>query len=439
MKKDTFLILAMMVLWLTMIIRSFFGWSRNKNNQDTQPHSSDTWFVDTLTNTWDNQDNPSTTPEETNTPEKDYTEINIMMPKYFYTTGRENFKDDLYDKEKVLINFIFIDDLNSYRDDISNENFSDADIVLFPYDWYELVSTQSFSFQKSLKPVFDDFISPIIQDTDTSFLPFAVDPMIIYIVSESTLNNFSEISDFINQWTSRKPMSFPIFFGITDEDYYNKWFSREYQDIVRYALLHYFTTYHDDDNLTTRIDINNITIWDNGNQFENYNVSNLNTISGLITAPECKYFPSICFQLYNFVWLRFGFLSDMDVIKTYFQSSESKFSQIKKQNFPFYKIESPVRIWWWSIPNSLEDIDTINAVYRFLVRYMNSHDEYNLRNSTLSPFKKDWYSVIDNAFIWFRWYLLTTWWNYLENLRNTRAFWQLLDYEISAENYFKKI
>ena len=427
-----------MVLWLTMIIRSFFGWWRNRNNKDTQPHSTDTWFVDNLTNTWNDEDITSISLEE-NTPEKDYTEINVTMPKYFYTTWRESFKEDLYNKEKVLINFILINDLNSYRDDLHNENFSDADIVLFPYDWNELLSTQSFSFQKSLRPVFDDFVSPIIQDTDTSFLPFAVDPIIMYVSSEFTLNNFSQINDFINQRTSRKPMSFPIFFGITDEDYYNKWFSREYQDIVRYALLHYFTTYHDDENLTTRIDINNITIWANGNQFENYNLSKLNTISNLITAPECKYFPSICFQLYNFVWLRFGFLSDMDIIKTYFQSNDSKLTQIKKQSFPFSKIEAPVRIWWRSILNSLEDIDTINAVYRFLVQYMNSHDEYNLRNSTLSPFKKDWYSIIDNSFIWFRWYILTTWWNFIENLRNTRAFWQLLDYEISAEDYFKKI
>ena len=429
-----------MVWWLTMIIRSFFGWGRNRNNQNIQPHSSDTWFVNTLIETWNTEDIPSIAKEEeTNTPEKDYTEIKVMMPKYFYTTWRENFKDELYNKEKVLINFIFIDNLNSYRNNLSDQNFSEADIFLFPYDWHELVSTQSFSFQKSLKPVFDDLLSPIIQDVNTSFLPFAVDPMIIYTTSESTLNDFSQISEFINQRSSRKPMSFPIFFGITDEDYYNKWFLREYRDIVRYALLHYFSTYNDNENLTTRIDINNITIWANGNQFENYNVTNLNTISNLITAPECKYFPSVCFQLYNFVWLRFGFLSDIDVIKTYFQSSESKLSQIKRQSLPFSKIETPVRVWWRSIPNSLEDIDTINAVYRFLVLYMNSHNEYNLRNSTLSPFKNDSASIIDNTFIWFRWYILNTWWNYVENLRNTRTFWQLLDYEITAEEYLKKI
>jgi hypothetical protein len=228
-------------------------------------------------------------------------------------------------------------------------------------------------------------------------------------------------------------MSFPIFFGMTDEDYYSKWFAREYKDIMRYALMHYFTTYRNRNNeelLSARI---------NSNVFENYDVSNLNTILSKIDISECKYFPSICFQLYDLVWLRFGFLSDSDIINTYFQPKQFKFTELQKLNFPFYQTEVPVRIRWWAIPEALTNIDTTNAVYRFLVKYMNSHDQYDLRSSTIPVFKSEWSSIIDNPYVWSRWYILTSGWNFLETLKNTWPFRQLLDYEISAQQYLKRI
>ena len=432
-----------MIWWLWLVIRSFFGGSSNKTQitESTIPQSSDTWFVDNLTNTWNtDQSAIQIATEETDILQKDYTEIRLMMPRYFYTPERKTFKKDLYDEEKVHINFIFVDDLNSYRDNLSNANFSDADIFLFPYDWKESVNVQSFAFQKSLKPAFDDFVSTIIQDQDTSFLPFAADPMIMYILSWYTLNNLSETSKFADNRESQKPMSFPIFFGITDEDYYNKWFAREYQDIMRYSLLHYFTTYRNITNqeiLSARIDSNNLSDWNN--EIQNYNVPNLNTILSTIDISECKYFPWICFQLYDLVWLRFGFLSDIDVVNTYFQAKQSKFTQLQKLKSPFYETEAPVRIRWRAIPESLTDINTTNAVYRFLVKYMNSHDQYNLRNSTLSVFKSEnSTSINDNPYIWFRWYILTSGWNFLEKLKSTRAFRQLLDYEITTEQYLKR-
>ena len=443
-----------MIAWLALIIWSFFGWWWKKTQiiESDIPQSSDTWFVENLTNTWSVDDSTNTwnmeesawiidtTPEQNTTLQKNYTEIRLMMPRYFYTPSWKDFAKDLYSWEKVHINFIFIDGLNQYRDDLSDENFSDADIILFPYDWNEFVKIQTFSFQKSLKPAFDDFVTDIIQDWDTEFLPFSADPMMMYMLSGYSLNNFHEISKFAENREPTKPMSFPIFYWITDEDYYDKWFEREYKDIMRYALLHYFTTYRNADNedmLSNWIDSNNL-IWNNHDGLENYNVSNLKTILSKIDIPECKYFPSVCFQLYGMVWLRFGFLSDADIVQTYFQAKQNKFTEIQKQNFPFSQTETPVRVWWRAIPNSLTDIDTTNAVYRFLVKYMNSGKEYNLRNSTLPVFKNESNPIFDNPIIWFRWYILTTWWNFIEKLKSTRTFRQLLDYEITAKDYLKR-
>ena len=91
MKKWTFLVLVMIVGWLGLIIWSFFWWSSDKT-QITEwqiPQSSDTWFVNNLTNTGDIQEAaPTIATEQKNNPQKDYTEIKLMMPKYFYTPAR---------------------------------------------------------------------------------------------------------------------------------------------------------------------------------------------------------------------------------------------------------------------------------------------------------------------------------------------------------------
>ena len=421
MRRRWFFVLICIVLWVGMLIRTFFWWNWN-NNPNIQDNG--TWFVDVLTNTWNSNDWLTT-----NDKKGWNNEIRVMMPRYFYNSGWENFKNNLYKDEKVLINFIFIDDLNSYRDQLFN-NFSWADLFLFPYDWNEKVSKTQFSPQDDIEPIFDFIVSPIIKDTQSWFLPFAADPMIMYAITWfSSSNSFYNISEYTFNWESIKPMSFPIFFGIGIEDIKNKWFKREYQDIVRYALMHYFENNNDSHDLQTRVD---------SNVLQKYNIEDLNTILNAISAPECKYFPSICFQLYSFVWIRFWFLSDIDIAKQYFSWRESKFENLSKFSMPFYQIESPVRIRWRWISKYIESTDIANWINDFLIKYMNEYDEYDLRNSTLPVFKsEEWNWLIDNEYIWLRWYILQSWWDYINTLKWNNNFQELIEYKINAKEYLR--
>lgn len=423
MRRKGFFVLICIVLWVGMLIRTFFwwNWTNNPNIQD-----SGTWFIDVLTNTWNNdwiQINTWNTTKEWNN------EIRVMMPRYFYNSGWEEFKNDLYKDEKVQITFTFIDDLNSYRDQLFN-NFSWADLFLFPYDWNENVSRIPFSPQDDLELMFDFVISPITQNNQAWFLPFAADPMIMYTLTWfSWANSFYNISEYTFNRESIKPMSFPLFFGIDIEDIKDTWFKREYQDIVRYALMHYFETNNDSHDLQTRID---------SNVLQKYNIQDLNTIINAISAPECKYFPSICFQLYGFVWIRFWFLSDIDIAKQYFSWRESKFENLSKFSMPFYQLESPTRIRWRWISNYIENTDIINWINEFLIKYMNEYDKYNLRNSTLPLFKsEDWKWLIDNEYIWLRWYILQSWWDYTNTLKSKNNFQNLIEYKINAKEYLR--
>jgi hypothetical protein len=142
-----------------------------------------------------------------------------MMPKYFYNSGWKKFAQDLLNNKKVYINFIFIDDLNSYRNQLYNTEFSEADLFLFPYDRNEKISTRSFSAQQDIQPYFDQLLSPIINNAQTTFLPFSADPMIMYAFSGySAANNFYEISEFVINREPIRTLSFPLFFGILSED-----------------------------------------------------------------------------------------------------------------------------------------------------------------------------------------------------------------------------
>lgn len=354
-----------------------------------------------------------------------------MMPHYFYTAWWKDFAQNLYEEKNVYMNFIFIDNLNDYRDAIIDEWFSDADLALIPYDWMEYIKPKTFSFQKNVDTDFDKMVSSVINNSDISFLPFAVDPMVMYTLTGNEIQtNFSDMLDFVyDYWTPTKSLSFPIFFWVTAEDYDKEWFLREYQDIIRYALMHYFTTYRD---------VNSLEKWLETNiPWKNYNGNTLNTIVNKISDPNCNNFPSICIQLNNYVTIRFWFLSDIDVVNQYFSEKKSEFNDISQNPTPMFTIESPFRLRWWIIPWGVESVDKINGVYLFLAQYMKKHSSYPLWNSTLSAFAWSGSKLMDNKFIWTRWYLLQWWGNFIEVIRNTRSFRQMIEYQLSAKDYLK--
>ena len=434
----------MLVVWFWMAIRTFFGWSGEKETI----HDENPWFIEKITNTGDVTTTGDMTTIDITTPtdpsQNERKEIRVIMPRYFYTSGLKNFAEDLYNEENIYINFIFRNNLNTYRDEISNDNFSIADLMLFPYDWHEKVDTRSFkSTWTGFWSNFDPFVAKVFSGkSNFDFRPFAADPMVLYASTSPTPRNFHDISDLIYDRNPTVQLAFPVFFGILNDDYTNEWFEWEYQDIMRYALMHYFKQYNDSPSLLKRIDIN---VFENSSEIRNYNLSDLNYISKIIDTPECEYFPAICFQVWNFVGVRFWFLSDADVVKRYFANKQTNFDNLTKTTVPFFAFESPVRLRWRWVSDKIEDPAVMMAVQSFMTKFVNNHDQYNLRSSTLSVFNsKEWNSIekgnslLNNNYIWSRWYILETWWDYINTLRGTSAFRQMLWHEISAESYLNK-
>ena len=431
MGKKNFFILFAMVLWIWMIVRTFFWWN-DKSPEELEYQAISTWFIQEITETGDTiniiepveKDNWDIQKQE----KKDYIEIKVVMPKYFYNLGRKNFAEDFYNDNKIYMNFIFIDDLNSYRDQLLKNDDSFWDVFLFPYDRIEKISLYKFTTTNNVERFFDEMISPIAKGNQISFIPFSADPMIMYTSWYNQHNNFIWISNFSDSYTNDTTY-IPVFFGI---DYYekdNKWSSREYQDIVRYALMHYFQTYQDKWNMETRININTS---------EKYELNKINKIIRDINSKECNYFPSICLQINNYVWVRFWFISDIDIMNKYFSKKKSLLTNIVQSNLPFSSIESPVRIRWRWISWKIKDNDKISASEDFIIQYMTKNDEYNLWNSTLPVFKNEgWNWLINNNYIWPRWYILKTWWDYLRTLRWINKFRDLISYKIEPKDFLR--
>ena len=428
MKRDTFLILAIMIGWIGMVLRTFFWWI-NEKSEIKEDH---TWFIDKIVETWNIETTTKELPIEESTWTKRTNEIikiSVMMPRFFYTEWWKNFAQDLYEAEKVYMDFTFTDNLNEYRDTITSKLFSDADLALIPYDRMEYMHPDTFSFQRNINTDFDEMVSSVVDDSKISFLPFAVDPMVMYTLTGNDIyTNFADILDFVYDWTPTKNLSFPIFFWLTAEDEDNEWFVWEYQDIVRYALMHYFTKYSD---------TNSLEQWIETNLLEKYKLSTLNTIIKKISDQNCDNFPSICMQLYNYVTIRFWFLSDKDVVKQYFSAKKSEFDGISRSPVPFSYIESPFRLWGWVIPSAIQNKDKQDGIYAVLVQYMKKHTEYPLWNSTLSVFVSSSSNLMDNEFIWARWYFLQWWWKFLDVVRDTRPFRQMLGQQLSAREYLR--
>ena len=238
MKKEIFFVLTIMIAWIGMLLWTFFWWS----GENPEIKEESTWFIEQIVETWSSE----WTSEELPVDEKEWTwiveineniEINVMMPHYFYTAWWKDFAQDLYEEKNVYMNFIFMDNLNDYRDAIIDEWFTDADLALIPYDWMEYIKPKTFSFQKNVDTDFDKMVSSVINNSDISFLPFAADPMVMYTLTWNEIQtNFSNMLDFVyDDWTPTKSLSFPIFYWVTPTR-----ISR-YSSIRSHALFYYIS------------------------------------------------------------------------------------------------------------------------------------------------------------------------------------------------------
>ena len=52
MKRKNFFILIIMIIWIGMLVRTFFWWNPTPTNNTDIPKYETSWFIEELTNTW---------------------------------------------------------------------------------------------------------------------------------------------------------------------------------------------------------------------------------------------------------------------------------------------------------------------------------------------------------------------------------------------------
>ena len=105
MKKESFFVLAIIVFWIGACIWAMFWWSSSKKDMEINNTSSWTWFTKELLETWNNKpdnslNNSWNSEINSNSNEKKYFEIKVLMPRYFYNAWRKSFAEDLYEEQK---------------------------------------------------------------------------------------------------------------------------------------------------------------------------------------------------------------------------------------------------------------------------------------------------------------------------------------------------
>lgn len=223
-----------------------------------------------------------------------------------------------------------------------------ADIILMNND--ELVDNSeyigSFGFSQDISSLFPYVFNDYLHNSDYTFVPFAIDPMVTY-AKQAINGNLQalEWDEIINGITTniesdprKLAIQMPILFGISSLDIQllknNKEAYLGYTDILKNIILQ-------SSNRSELIDIIKSfsdsrleeKLWD----YAKYK----RILSKLIERnPKCEYYPSLCFINYKLTNFGFGYLSDLDVLNNYFQKSD-----YIVYNFPNSSSTYPVRLW----------------------------------------------------------------------------------------------
>lgn len=300
------------------LVSAFFPES---NNTETWEPIQTTQSGENTISTWDEQ--------------VDFTEIliqwqnnkniNILMPRFLFTSWFESIGEEIQNKNGIGINFILIDDINIYNQlgEKRTYNEDSIDIVLVPSDVINSFTPQSkfIPIAEELSPYYHVSLSGIIDTQSYTFVPHIIDPLVIYTHRDkaypATIDDWLQI---VIGRESPKRWYFPILFGFGNQ---NNHFLKQWRQIMEN---NFFIAYHIIDyliqwpnalqNIKTLLDIVNLT------KTESWNVADfINTSNKLSDENDaCKTYPSLCLFAYNYWDNHIGFLSDTNKIQLHFNN-----------------------------------------------------------------------------------------------------------------------
>lgn len=283
-------------------------------------------------------------------------------------------------KEEINIIFKQINNFSEYKRLIIDSGLNTSDIYLIPSDRAKDLELETINIWENPKPYFHTIFNKLITNTDNKYIPYAIDPTIT--LTKQTTNIWSNRESLFSYTTLRtqpKKYAMPLIRGIWKNDIRLikrwQWPFENYFDIL-YQQINQIKNINKTSELKNMLDTEKI------NLDYKYNFATFKQLVDTINKRDqnCKLFPAICLMSYNFGDIKFGFLSDLDILNTYFSWNQNDF---KIKNFNNTENNYPTR--WWVFVIAKDNLN-INLANKFLQEYLLQAVNNNtwLRNNTLS-------------------------------------------------------
>jgi len=149
--------------------------------------------------------------------------ITILLPKWIDISAFQELRKNIYKQEKIRANIIVAKNQNDYKQKLQAQRIHPtADIIMVPSVYLEsfLDRWVHIPFKYSIAWFFHSSFQPLIESKQASFIPFALDPIVLRHKKDMFPDNLTlTMADLQSKLlTYSEKILFPFAFGINEND-----------------------------------------------------------------------------------------------------------------------------------------------------------------------------------------------------------------------------
>jgi len=311
-------------------------------------------------------------------------ELSILMPKFFNNSGFTKIISDL-SQQNINITLNHIKNMSQYKNLIQQSWLNNFDIYLLPSDRLQDLKLNNINIWDNPKPYFHPVFNDLVTTTENKYIPYSLDPIVN--ITKENINIWTSRKDIFSYTTLRKQnkkFAMPIIWWIWKNDIRLlerwQWPFENYISILQQHLNQIKTSQKNlqSSELKNLLDTENIDL---EYKYDFVKFKQLyNTIQKRDT--NCELFPAICLMSYNFGDIKFWFISDLDILDTYFSWNNNNFD-IK--SFNNTQNDYPIRGRVFVVPQDNKKINLANEFFtQYLSNSMSIEADTQLRDNTFS-------------------------------------------------------
>jgi len=321
----------------------------------------------------------SNKPKENNLNQKTTGEINILFPNFLLTDNMKKLYQNL-EKKDIKPNFYTIKNISEYKRHLISSGLNNYDVYLLPSTRIQDLDLENIDIWDNPKVYFHKIFNNLVSINNNKYIPYSIDPLITLTKKNIKLKpTWENIFSYTTLREQNKSYAMPLIRGIGKNDIRLlerwEWSFENHFEILKWHLEN-IKNKENSSELKNMLDTENIDLP------YKYNFAKLKQLTETIWKRDsnCELFPAICLMSYNFWDIKFWYISDLNILQSYFSWNNNLFD-IK--NFPNSENSYPTKWRTFVVPKWNENINLANEFFK---EYLSEAIENNtwLRNNTLS-------------------------------------------------------